>query len=57
MANPAFMEGIHAAKKGKSIKDNPYRDGFVFIDQHKAGLWDIGFHFGIEQVCAAWYLT
>jgi hypothetical protein len=51
MANPAFMEGIHAAKKGKSIKDNPYRDGFWYVkDEVSANLWDLGFTFQMEKL-------
>lgn len=52
MANPAFMEGIDAAKKGKSIKDNPYRDGLKFQGSpNSANLWDLGFTFQMEIIC------
>ncbi len=51
MANAAFMEGIHSAKKGKSIKDNPYRDGLKLIGSHdSATLWDLGFLFQMEKM-------
>ena len=54
MANPAFMEGIHAAKKGKSIKDNPYRDGLKFDGSpDSAHLWDLGLAFQLEVMCAS----
>lgn len=52
MANTAFMEGTHAAKKGKSIKDNPYRDGLRLEgSQESADLWDLGFTFQMEILC------
>jgi hypothetical protein len=54
MANPAFMEGIHAAKKGKGIHDNPYRDGLLLPGgQDSADLWDLGLAFGLEQLCGS----
>jgi hypothetical protein len=50
--NDAFMEGAHAAKKGKSIKDNPYRQGMVLIGSlFRADLWDQGFVFQMEREC------
>lgn len=53
-ANPAFMEGIHAAKKGKTIQDNPYKDTAMFVvhDENSANLWDLGFLFQLEVMCA-----
>ena len=54
MANPAFMEGVHAAKKGESIKDNPYRDGLRYDGPaDSANLWDLGFTFQMEKICAS----
>ena len=55
MANPAFMEGIHAAKKGKSIEDNPYRDMAMFVvyNRNSAKLWEAGFIFQMERICAS----
>jgi hypothetical protein len=54
MANPAFMEGVRAAKKGKSIKDNPYRDGLRYDGSaDSANLWDLGFTFQMEKICAS----
>lgn len=54
MANTAFMEGIAAAKSGSTIKDNPYRDGLYYIlwPEH-AELWDLGFVFQMEIICAS----
>ena len=50
MANAAFMEGIHAAKKGKTVQDNPYKDMAMFVvyDKNSADLWDLGFLFQLE---------
>jgi len=55
MANPAFMQGVHAAKNGKTIHDNPYKDMamFVIYDKVSADLWDLGLAFGLEQLCAS----
>ena len=50
MANPAFMEGVHAAKKNKKVTDNPYRWG-ILIDADKADLWELGFLFQLEVMC------
>jgi hypothetical protein len=54
MANPAFMEGIAAAKSGSTIKDNPYREGLrLLASQETADLWDLGFVFQMEIICAS----
>lgn len=44
MANAAFMEGAHAAKKG--VKVNPYH---FLNDKVSADLWDLGYAFGLDQ--------
>lgn len=48
----AFMEGTHAAKKGKNIRINPYRGEFAVKDsynEYRAKLWDEGFSFQCEN--------
>ena len=47
MANPAFMEGIAAAKAGAKVLDNPYKTW----ESHT--LWEIGFLFELERQCAS----
>lgn len=48
MANTAFMEGIHAAKKGKKVLDNPYH---WLNNKPNADLWEVGFIFELERQC------
>lgn len=54
MANPAFMQGIAAANAGLTIMDNPYRDGLRYDGSaDSANLWDLGFTFQMERICAS----
>lgn len=47
----AFMEGVHAGRKGKSVKDTPYADEKMLLlsDPFAARLWAEGLVFGLEQ--------
>ncbi len=52
MANPAFMEGVHAFKKGKALSDNPYKQGLdLDSPDYSADLWAAGFVFEQEMQC------
>lgn len=53
MANPSFMQGIDAANAGLSIRDNPYRWGLRVSCMTSAQLWDLGFTFQMERICAS----